>query len=42
LALVREICGVLGGRVEVVGAGPGTVFQVVLPREPVPDGGKPT
>jgi signal transduction histidine kinase len=34
LALVREICAVLGGRVEMVGAGPATVFRVVLPFEP--------
>jgi two-component system OmpR family sensor kinase len=33
LALVREICGVLGGRVEVVGEGPATVFQVTLPAD---------
>jgi signal transduction histidine kinase len=31
LALVREICGVLGGRVELVGEGPGTVFRVTIP-----------
>jgi signal transduction histidine kinase len=31
VALVREICGVLGGRVELVGGGPSTVFRVTLP-----------
>ncbi len=34
LALVREICAVLGARVELVGPGPRTIFQVVLPLEP--------
>lgn len=34
LALVREICGVLGGRVELVGEGPSTVFRVALPAAP--------
>jgi signal transduction histidine kinase len=34
LTLVREICTVLGGRVELVGSGPATVFEVVLPLEP--------
>jgi signal transduction histidine kinase len=36
LALVREICAVLGGRVELVDTGPATVFRVVLPPEPGP------
>ena len=31
LALAREICGVLGGRVELVGEGPTTVFRVTIP-----------
>ncbi|MCL5736656.1 MAG: HAMP domain-containing histidine kinase [Actinobacteria bacterium] len=38
LALVREICGVLGGKVELVegaAGGPATVFRVTLPVEPV-------
>jgi two-component system sensor histidine kinase KdpD len=34
LALVREICAVLGGRVELVGSGPVTMFRVTLPLEP--------
>ena len=35
LPLVKEICEVLGGRVELVGQGPETVFRVTLPRAPV-------
>jgi signal transduction histidine kinase len=35
LPLVKEICEVLGGRVELVGQGPETVFRVTLPRTPV-------
>jgi len=31
LALVREICGVLGGRLELVGGGPSTIFRVTIP-----------
>jgi len=31
LALVREICTVLGGNIELVGRGPETVFRVTLP-----------
>ncbi|MFH0917136.1 MAG: HAMP domain-containing sensor histidine kinase [bacterium] len=34
LALVREICGLLGGRVELVGDGPSTVFRVAVPTDP--------
>jgi len=34
LALAREICAVLGGRVELVGEGPSTVFQVTIPLGP--------
>jgi signal transduction histidine kinase len=34
LALVREICGALGGRVELVGEGPSTVFRVAVPIDP--------
>jgi len=34
LALVREICGVLGGRAELVGEGPSTVFRVTVPTDP--------
>ncbi|MBN1629197.1 MAG: HAMP domain-containing histidine kinase [Thermoleophilia bacterium] len=34
LALVREICDVLGGRVELVGVGPSTCFRVTLPSRP--------
>jgi len=41
LALVREICAVLGGRVELVGSGPATIFRVTLPLEPLPRFGKP-
>jgi len=41
LALVREICAVLGGRVELVESSPGTVFQVLLPLEPAPRQGPP-
>lgn len=33
LALVREICGVLGGRVELVDGGPLTRFRVTLPKQ---------
>ena len=35
LPLVKEICEVLGGGVELVGPGPETVFRVTLPRAPV-------
>ncbi|OFW57513.1 MAG: hypothetical protein A2133_01940 [Actinobacteria bacterium RBG_16_64_13] len=34
LALVREICGVLGGRVELVEGGPLTRFRMTLPLNP--------
>jgi len=34
LALVKEICAVLGGRIELLGEGPLTIFQVALPAEP--------
>jgi signal transduction histidine kinase len=38
LALVREICEVLGGRAELVDAGPSTRFRVMLPASPEPAG----
>jgi len=38
LALSREICEVLGGRVELVGNGPTTQFRVSIPRNPPPAG----
>ncbi len=41
LALVREICGVLGGRVELVGEGPSTVFRVTIPVDPGRHAGRP-
>jgi signal transduction histidine kinase len=34
LTLVREMCEVLGGRIELVGEGPETVFRVTLPVGP--------
>jgi signal transduction histidine kinase len=34
LTLVREMCEVLGGRIELVGEGPATVFRVTLPVGP--------
>jgi two-component system sensor histidine kinase TctE len=34
LALVREICGLLGGRVELVEAGPTIRFRVTVPLAP--------
>jgi signal transduction histidine kinase len=34
LPLVREMCEVLGGRVDLVGQGPATVFRVTIPLQP--------
>jgi signal transduction histidine kinase len=34
LSLVREMCEVLGGRIDLVGGGPKTVFRVALPLRP--------
>ncbi len=39
LPLVREICEVLGGRIEIVGPGPATTFRVTLPDADRPDAG---
>lgn len=41
LALVREICSALGGRAELVGEGPSTVFQVTIPSDPGGYAGRP-
>lgn len=38
LALSREICEVLGGRIELAGDGPATQFRVSIPRNPPPAG----
>jgi signal transduction histidine kinase len=35
LALTREICAVLGGRVELLDGGPSTVFRVTIPLAPM-------
>jgi signal transduction histidine kinase len=40
LALSREICEVLGGRIELVGSGPATQFRVSIPKTP-PAAGRP-